>query len=92
MWKHVQLLDLVALTGHGGLGLLGDWGPSNLFPNSQKVKSARTCFHIVTTIFNYTLDTREVVVIVEEEVMRVEGTMPSPSHFATLKLDGLRER
>ena len=52
----------------------------------------RLDFHIVTTIFNYTLDTREVVVIVEEEVMRVEGTMPSPSHFATLKLDGLRER
>ena len=68
MWKHVQLLDLVALTGHGGLGLLGDWGPSNLFPNSQKVKSWRTCFHIVTTIFNYTLDTREVVFMVEEEV------------------------
>ena len=79
MWKHVQLLDLVALTGHGGLGLLGDWGPSNLFPNSQKVKSARTCFDIyVNTIFNYTLDTSEVVFMVEEEVMRVEGTMPSP--------------
>ena len=85
----LALLLLLAWEGwvSGAIG-----GPSKFLPNSQKVKSARTCFHIVTTIFNYTLDTREVVVIVEEEVMRVEGTMPSPSHFAALKLDGLRER
>ena len=63
---------------------MGAIGGPDFFPNSQEVKSARTCFDIyVTTIFNYTLDTREVVFMVEEEVMRVEGTMPSPSHFAT---------
>ena len=52
--------------------------------SSQEVKSARTCFDIyVSTIFNYTLDTSEVVFMVEEEVMRVERTLPSLSHFAT---------
>ena len=76
MWKHVQLLDLVKLTGQGGLGLWGYWGPSNLFPNSQKVKSARTCFRIA--IFNNTNDTKEVIFMVEEEVTKVERRMPSP--------------
>ena len=45
-------------------GVIGD--PSNSFPNSRKVKSARTCF--CTTSFNYTIDTRMVVFMVEEEV------------------------
>ena len=76
MWKHVQLLDLVKLTGQGGLGLWGYWGPSSLFPNSQKAKSARTCFRIA--IFNNTNDTKEVIFMVEEEVTRVERRMPSP--------------
>ena len=45
-------------------GAIGD--PFNLFPNSQKVKSARTCFHIY--LINYTIDTMEVV-FMEEEVV-----------------------
>ena len=71
---------------------MGDWGPSNLFPNSQKVKSARTCFHIVTTIFNYTLDTREVVFMVEEEVYEGRRNNAKPLTLCNLEATGLRER
>ena len=54
--------------GQGGLGLWGDWGPSNSFPNSREVKSARTCFYLINTL-NYTIDTGEVAIMVKEVVV-----------------------
>ena len=62
-------------------GVIGD--PSNLLPNSQKVKSARTCFHIVT-ICNNTLDTRVVVFMVEEEVDSRKRNNAKPLALATV--------
>ena len=78
MWKQVFLLGLAVLADQGGLGSQGTRDPFNLFPDSRKVKSARTCFCIA--IFNNTMEARarEVVLMVEEEVKRVERRMPSP--------------
>ena len=106
VWKHVQLLDLVALTGHGGLGLLGDWGPLKFAPQqsesqvcqglafmssplsttapstprpccgsgwvlqwrSWRVQAWQGATEVI--IFNFTFDTKEVVVMVAEVVIR----------------------
>ena len=59
-------LSFMTLSAKGSWvsGVIGD--PSNLLPNSRKVKSARTCF--CTTNFNYTIDTRVVVFMAEDEM------------------------
>ena len=51
-------------------GVIGD--PSNLLPNSQKVKSARTCF--CTTNFNYRLTAAFKQMIVKETNCAISGT------------------
>ena len=61
-------------------GVIGD--PSNLLPNSQKVKSARTCF--CTTNFSYTFDTEVVVFMVEEEVDSRKRNNTKPLALATV--------
>ena len=66
MSNSLSLLNWQAKEGwvFGAIG-----GPFNLFPNSQKVKSARTCFHISSIyLINYTIDTKEVVFMREEVV------------------------
>ena len=57
------------LRAKGGwvFGVIG--APSKLFPNSQEVKSDRTCF-CTYVILNFTIDTREVVFMAEEVVVR----------------------
>ena len=69
MWEQVRLLVLVERAGEGGLGLWGDWEPFIFLPNSQEVKSARTCFYTYV-ILNFTIDTREVAFMAEEVVIR----------------------
>ena len=83
VWKHVQLLDLVKLTGQGGLGLWGYWGPSNLFPNSQKVKSARTCFRTSSTPSSTTHSTLGRLWSWWRRWSSGRRRMPSPSHLGT---------
>ena len=57
-------------------GVIG--APSNLFPNSQEVKSARTCFYIYV-ILNFTIDTRDAEFMVEEVVIaQEEGECQAP--------------
>ena len=51
-------------------------------PTVEKVKSARTCF--CTTSFNYTIDTRVVVFMVEEEVDSRKKNNAKPLALATV--------
>ena len=64
------------LADQGGLGSQGFRDPFNSFPNSRKVKSARTCF--CTNNFSYTFDTEVVVFMVEEEVIKVPRINAKP--------------
>ena len=70
------------LADQGGLGSQGFRDPFNSFPNSRKVKSARTCF--CTNNFSYTFDTEVVVFMVEEEVDSRKRNNAKPLALATV--------
>ena len=76
-------LSFMTLSAKGSWvsGVIGD--SSNLFPNSRKVKSAMTCF--CTTSFNYTIDTRVVVFMVEEEVDSRKRNIAKPLAFCNFE-------
>ena len=58
VWNQVRLLDLLSLWTKGGWvsGAIGD--PSNLLPNSRKVKSAKDLLSHCHTFYNCTFDTK----------------------------------